>query len=224
MLISGYGPGISRAVAKRFGREGYQLALVARSQDKLEAAVKELGELGITAKAFPCDLGDTARVGQLVQEVRKSLGKISMIHWNAYQSGAGDVTSANVEELKQAFNVGVSSCVVAVQQALEDLKEERGALLITGGGFSSFDDQGDGMIVEYSAMGLGIVKAAQRKLAGVLSKKLAPHGVYVGQVLVLGTVKGTAFDSGNATLEADTVAEQFWKLASERREATAVCR
>ena len=46
-------------------------------------------------------------------------------------------------------------------------------------------------------------------------------GVYVGEVVVTGLVKGTAFDSGNATLEASTIAEKFWQLY-QTRDATSV--
>ena len=41
-------------------------------------------------------------------------------------------------------------------------------------------------------------------------------GVYVGEVVVLGMVKGTVFDSGSATLEASTIAAKFWELYGAR--------
>jgi hypothetical protein len=44
--------------------------------------------------------------------------------------------------------------------------------------------------------------------------------VYVGEVVVLGTVKGTAFDRGQGTLEASAIAEKFWELHQGRAVAT----
>ncbi len=38
----------------------------------------------------------------------------------------------------------------------------------------------------------------------------------MGEVIVTGSVKGTAFDSGNATIEASTIAEKFWELFRAR--------
>src|SRR5262249_15823945 len=70
--------------------------------------------------------------------------------------------------------------------------------------------------VGWNAMGLGIVKAAQHKLAGLLAEKLRGDGIYVGEVMVLGVVKGTAFDAGQGTIEADAVAAKFWDLYSRR--------
>ena len=44
--------------------------------------------------------------------------------------------------------------------------------------------------------------------------------VALGPVVVLGSVKGTAFDSGHATLEASSVANKFWELFQGRSEAS----
>ncbi len=38
IIIGGYGTGISKAIAKKFGAEGFSLALVARNPDKVSAA------------------------------------------------------------------------------------------------------------------------------------------------------------------------------------------
>ncbi len=51
----------------------------------------------------------------------------------------------------------------------------------------------------------------------LLSKSLQTDGVYVGEVVVTGLVKGTEFDAGNATLEASTIADKFWELLSRAR-------
>ena len=65
------------------------------------------------------------------------------------------------------------------------------------------------MAVQWNAMGTALGKAAQHKLVGLLAAKLSADGIYVGEVVVLGMVKGTRFDSGNATLEASTVADEI---------------
>ncbi len=106
---------------------------------------------------------------------------------------------------------------VAVQAALPDLKSEKNsAVLVTGGGFALYDPAVDAMAVKFGAMGTALGKAAQHKLVGLLADKLRADGIYVGEVMVLGMVKGTRFDSGNATLEASTVADQFWSLYESR--------
>jgi len=216
ILVCGHGPGISDAVARQFGGQGFAVALVARRADKLAAAVDALGKRGVTAQAFPADLSDPAAVTGLVAKVRAGLGPIAVVHWNAYTGAAGDLTTASAAELRGTLDLGVVGLVAAVQAALPDLKAHAGSVLVTGGGLAFYDDKVDGLAVEWRTMGLAVTKAAQHKLVGVLGARLAKDNIYVGEVVVLGLVKGTAFDTGNATIEPASVAARFWDLHTAR--------
>lgn len=221
ILIGGYGPGISSAVARRFGREGWQAALVGRTAERLEAGVAALAKDGITAKAFACDLGDPAAVKQLVGRVREGLGPVTAIHWNAYAGLAGDLTTCDLDDFRTVLDVGVVGTVAAVQAALPDLREQDdAAVLITGGGFAYYADEVDGMIAQYGAMGLGVAKAAQHKLTGVLHHKLRADGIYVGSIVVTGAVAGTAFAQGRDGLDPDAIGDAFWQLYQDRTDVT----
>jgi short-subunit dehydrogenase len=220
LLVCGYGSGISDAVARKFGADGFSVALVARSEDKLTAAAKTLTDAGVKAQGFVCDLSDTKAVAGLVEKVRAALGPITVIHWNAYAGTAGDLTTASVAEIHASLDVGVTSLIVATQAALPDLRAQKGAVLVTGGGLSTYDEKVDAMAVSWNAMGLALAKAAQHKAAGLLHAKLAPEGVYVGEVVVMGSVKGTAFDQGGSTLEASSIADAFHALYTKRDVAT----
>jgi hypothetical protein len=77
----------------------------------------------------------------------------------------------------------------------------------------------DALAAKFGGMGLSVAKAAQHKLVGVLHAKLAPEGVFVGEVTVLGIVKGTAADRGQGTIEASAVAERFLTLYRGERSA-----
>ncbi|MEO8904915.1 MAG: SDR family NAD(P)-dependent oxidoreductase [Polyangiaceae bacterium] len=220
IVVCGHGPGISEAVARRFGKEGYSVALVARNAQRLAASEKSFLDAKLSAKAFPCDLGDPEAVRQLMAEVSASLGPVAVVHWNAYAGRAGDLKTASTEDLQAVLNVGVVGMIAAVQAALPDLRANKGALLITGGGFAFYDPAVDAAATQYGAAGLALAKAAQHKAAGLLGKALQGDGVYVGEVIVTGSVKGTAFDGGQATLEASTVADKFWSLFQARDAAS----
>lgn len=217
IVVCGHGPGISDAVARKFGSEGFSVALVARNAERLSASVAALNANGVKAQAFATDLGDLSAVTALFGKVRESLGPVSVIHWNAYAGVAGDLLTAPLGDLQTVLNVGVVGLVAAVQGAYADLKaSEKPAVLVTGGGFAFYDPNVDAMATQFNAMGLATSKAAQHKLVGLLSQKLKADGIYVGEVVVTAMVKGTAFDFGNATLEASTVAAKFWELYSAR--------
>jgi NADP-dependent 3-hydroxy acid dehydrogenase YdfG len=220
IVVCGHGSGISDAVARRFGKEGHAVAIVARSAERLDAAAQSLVAAGVKAQAFVCDLGDTEAVKKLIADVHAALGPIAVLHWNAYVGGAGDLKTASADELRTVLNVTVHGLIAAAQAALPDLKAQKGALLVTGGGFAFYDARVDAAATQFHAAGLAIGKAAQHKAVGLLSKALEGEGVYVGEVVVTGLVKGTAFDSGNATLEASTIAEKFWQLYRDRDPAS----
>jgi NAD(P)-dependent dehydrogenase (short-subunit alcohol dehydrogenase family) len=215
MLVGGHGPGISDAVARRFAREGFVPALVARDGERVRAAAAAIGG---GARGFACDLGDPAAIVRLVAEVRAALGPIAAVHWAAYAGGAGNLLSAPVAELRQQLDVSTVGLVAAVQAALPDLESARGSVLVAGGGLSTYDPGVDAMAVNWGAMGLSVAKAAQHKTCGLLAAALAPRGVYVAEIVVGGAVKGTAFDRGQATIDARDLAERFWSLHVGRAE------
>ena len=222
ILVCGYGPGISAAVAEKFGGEGFSVALVARNAERLDAAVKSLAAKRIEAAAFPADLGDPGAAAGVVARARASLGPIAVIHWNAYGAGAGDLLNADAAAIRASLDVATTSLVLTVQAALPDLrKSDAPAVLVTNGGFGLVDAQMDAVGVQYDSMGISVANAAKNKLVGLLAKKLEPDGVYVGQVMVLGTVKGTAWDQGNATLDPRAIGEKFWSIYRERKEVRA---
>ncbi len=217
ILLAGFGPGISSALAERFGQAGFQLALVARSADKLGASVKELEKKGFRAQAFPADLSDPASAASVVGRVRESLGPIDALAWIAYSGAAGDALAAEPGEVRKALDIATTSLLAAVHAALPDLRARKGAVLVTNGGFGLFDEKIDAMCVESGAMGLAMANSAKHKLVGMLAHKLRRDGVYVGEVMVLGVVKGTAFDRGGmGNLEPASVAAKFWEIYDAR--------
>ena len=92
--------------------------------------------------------------------------------------------------------------------------------MVTNGGLGFFNPAVDKMGVDWNAMGLSLANSAKHKLVRLLSHKLQPEGIFVGEVVVLSVVKGTAFDPGNATLEPTKVADAFWNLYTARNEAS----
>jgi NAD(P)-dependent dehydrogenase (short-subunit alcohol dehydrogenase family) len=217
MIIAGFGTGISMAVAERFGREGFTLALVARNAERLAAGAQALAAKGVRAEAFVSDLSNPEAVKAVIGEVRAKLGPISVLHWNAYMGAAGDLLTAPTAEIRALFDVPVTSLIAAVQAALPDLAAQKNsAILVTNGGLGLIDPAVDAMAVGWNTMGLAVANAAKHKAVGLLSAKLQPQAIYVGEVIVLQPVKGTSWDNGTATLEASTIAGRFWDLYSAR--------
>jgi NADP-dependent 3-hydroxy acid dehydrogenase YdfG len=223
IVIVGYGPGISTGVAETFGAQGFNVALVGRSQKRLDAGVAALAAKNITAAAFPADAGNPTAIKSAIAAARAKFGSVTALQWNAYGSGeTGDLLTADPATLSSAvFDVSIAGLVAATAEALPDLKAAGdGALLITNGAFGDLDPTIDGYAVNGKNMGLALANAAKKKLVGLLVQRLKPEGVYVGEITIAGSIKGTAWDSGNNpnAIEPARVGAAFYKLYADRTE------
>jgi len=220
IIVAGYGPGVSTAVAERFGKEGFAVALVARNAARLAEGQKALSSSGIRAEVFPADLSQPETAHAVVAKVREKLGPISVLHWNAYSGAAGDLLRADIGAIRGVMDVAVTSLVMAVQEALPDLRAQKGGVLVTNGGFAYYDPKIDEAGVKFNSMGLSAANAAKHKMVGMLAHRLKDEGVYIGEVVIRGTVKGSAWDTGNADVDPAAVAAKFWELWSARKETS----
>lgn len=218
IIVVGFGPGISTGVAETFGAKGFNVALVGRTKDRLDAGVAALEAKGINAAAFVADAASPASISGAVAEVRSVFGDIAAIQWNAYGSGAGgDLLTAGTAEIGGIFDVAINGLLAAVQAALPDLKANKGAVLVTNGAFGDLDAQVDHYAVASNNMALAVANAAKHKLVRLLAARLKNEGVYVGEVMIAGSIKGTAWAEGNPNaIEQSRVGEAFYGLYDKR--------
>lgn len=211
IIICGYGPGISDAVARRFGKAGHPVAIVARNTRRLADGVAALEAEGIKARAFVADLGDVEAVRRTITDVRTALGPIGIVHWNAYSNIDGDLLSTAPADLSQSLTLRVVGYVAAVQASLADLEKNQGAILATSGVMAFYGPKIDIFAKDFGVLAISV--AAQHKATGLLAQTLAPRGIYVGEVVVNGFVKGSeGATHHDATVEPKYIADQFWNL------------
>jgi NADP-dependent 3-hydroxy acid dehydrogenase YdfG len=222
-VVVGFGPGVSTAVAEKFGAEGFSVALVGRSEDRLAAGVQALKAKGIGAVAVPGDAADPTAIRGAIAKARAELGPLTVIHWNAYGGAeAGDFVTGDPAAVKDIFDIGVVGLLSAVQEALPDLKTaDGGAVLVTNGAFGAMAPAMDALAVQMNVMGVALANAAKAKLVGLLAVRLKDDGVYVGEVTIAGAVKGTAW-AGEDGIEGSKIADTFWRLYQARDENRAM--
>jgi NAD(P)-dependent dehydrogenase (short-subunit alcohol dehydrogenase family) len=217
LIVFGYGPGISHATAERFGREGYSLALVGRNAGRLAEGASRLKASGLDARAYRSDAADLAMIRQTVTEIRNDLGPVSAVLWTAFRSGGvTDVLSTRPENIERVFDIGVAGLLACVQEVLDDLKSTPGAaILVANGAVGENTSPADGYAKLLGIDGVGLENAAKSKLVGILAERLREFDVYVGEVTIAGSVKGTATATPTA-IGASAIAETFWSLTQTR--------
>src|SRR5258707_3397769 len=79
IAVFGVGPGLARSVARRFGREGFQVALVARNQYRLDAYTGDLAADGIRAAGFAGDITDRDALPGMIEAITARFGPIDVL-------------------------------------------------------------------------------------------------------------------------------------------------
>ena len=153
--------------------------------------------------------------------VPKSVPSACCIGTHTEARGPEICLAANGAALKGVFDVAIFGLLAAANEALADLKNSNNAaILVSNGAFGDVSPEIDEYVVKSNAMGLALGNAAKNKLVGLLAQRLKNDGIYVGEVMVHGTIKGTSWGNGNS-LDPAIIAEKYWELYQSRRETRA---
>jgi NADP-dependent 3-hydroxy acid dehydrogenase YdfG len=131
MLITGASSGIGAETARQAAKEGYRLALAARSKDKLEALVDELG--ADRAFAVACDVTDFEDQKRMVQAVIDHYGRIDAVFANAGVGGRpAGFAGGSVDDWKEMVDVNILGAAYTLRASLDEVKKNKGHVLLTG--------------------------------------------------------------------------------------------
>ncbi len=206
IAIVGAGPGLGLSIARRFGREGFAVALVSRSAANLDRLSAELATSGIQAAGFAADVRDRPTVIKALDAADR-LGPVDVLEYSPASHGAPpspaamtDVLHVTAENVQPQVEFYVYGAIAAVQAVLPGMLDRgRGTLLFTTGASSA---------VTMPSMGnVGIAGAGLRNYALALNAALAGRGVYAAHVPL-----AVYIGSGGPATHPDTIAELYWDL------------
>jgi short-subunit dehydrogenase len=225
IAVFGAGTGLGVSVARRFGREGFRVALVARRKDRLDTLVAQLADEGIEAAPFPADLADPAQVPALVDAIRDRFGRIDVVEYGPISGDQGFtpatvLDAATLERLSRLF---LLTPVEVVRAVLPEMTERGdGAILLTHG-YSAAQP------MPYLS-GVGPVMSAARNYLYSLSGELEGTGVYAGTLTIAAMIARS--EAAEAPAEAmpaelpggfeltivdpDDLAEYYWDMYTRR--------
>lgn len=115
-IVTGASSGIGLACAQAFARRGTQVALVARTKERLEEAAREIGEA--RAAAFPLDVTDRAAVAGLPARVVERFGRLDLLVNNAGANARGPLSHLTPEEIAQVLETHLVAPALLVRSAL----------------------------------------------------------------------------------------------------------
>ena len=199
-MVVGAGPGVSGSVARRFAREGYDVALVGIAEEVLTALSDELRSLGAAAEWTVVDITDVDAAAAEVAKLGERFGRVDVLHFNPSAFREKDPLSLTVPELLEDVALGVGALLTSVQAA-RPFMSAGGRVTVTGS--MAADKPWN------RAASLGVQKAGIRNLVHSLDATLEPEGIRAVSV----TVRGTLSKEGPFT--PDRVAEAVWSAANQ---------
>jgi NAD(P)-dependent dehydrogenase (short-subunit alcohol dehydrogenase family) len=202
LAIVGAGPGLGSALARRFAREGWAVALVARRQETIDAGLAELEDLGVNTCGARADVADRELVDRAFNTIVDTLGVPDVVVYNASVYQAEAVLELSLEALELALDIHVVGAFNTAQCAIAAMRG-------TDDGVLAFTVNSLARSPEAMSAALSIGKGAQLNLALSLERELEGTSIQVGVVTVCGPIKaGTFYDP-------DRIADVYWELATQ---------
>ncbi|TFD50616.1 SDR family NAD(P)-dependent oxidoreductase [Cryobacterium frigoriphilum] len=204
IAIIGAGPGLGAAVARKFGREGFSIALISRSQSKLDAMAAELTAAGFTASAYAADVRTPATLEDALARAAAELGPITALQYSPlpsrdYLKPVLEMTPELALEALQFSALGLIHAARAVLPAMRQAGS--GSIIMINGGTS--------VKARAGFAGTSIAFPAESAYGEMLHDALEGEGIRVNQLVIPGGIPQLQLPGG-----IDDVADRIWDLHS----------
>lgn len=215
ILITGASKGIGLAVARRFAALGANLFLIARGEEGLATARREIGTdfPSVTIATHACDVSDFAAIAQAVEAMREQLGEVHGVVNNAGFAIADHFEQMEPQAFTRLMEVNYLGSVFTTKAALP---------YMTSGTFVSFTSSVVGFLGAFGYTGYSAAKFALIGFAECLDQELVDRGIQVSVLCPQDTdTPGLSTENGSKPFETaelskgaklmspDAVAEQF---------------
>ncbi|NNF67254.1 MAG: SDR family NAD(P)-dependent oxidoreductase [Gammaproteobacteria bacterium] len=203
--VTGASYGIGRALALELGRRGARVAVSARSTEKLESLVAEIGS--DKALAVPFDVTDQEANNDAAAKIASHFGAMDIVVFNAGSCEYVNTDKFDSALFERMMKINFLSMVYGIEAVLPYLRKSSDPLLV---GMSSTAAYGG--LPRSEAYGAS--KAAIRNMLASLRLDLASDGIPVS-VICPGFVKTPLTDKNDFPMPMQITAEEA---------ATAICK
>jgi NAD(P)-dependent dehydrogenase (short-subunit alcohol dehydrogenase family) len=216
--VLGVGPGLGAAIARRFAREGFAVALMARREESMAAVREEIEDSGGEALPVTTDATDPDSVATAFERVRAELGDPEVFVYNAGAFQMGGVLEVSPDMFDECFKANCAGAFYAAREVLPAMVEAgRGTILLTG---ATASVRGS---ARFSALAVG--KFGLRALAQSMAREFGPQGIHVSHIIVDGQINTPRIQEmspdreDHTMLSPEAIAETYWQLHSQDRTA-----
>jgi NAD(P)-dependent dehydrogenase (short-subunit alcohol dehydrogenase family) len=221
--IAGVGAsaGLGAAVARRFAKGGFRVALTGRSAERVRAVAAEISAAGARAHALPGDVSSAEEVGRIAAEV-SALGTLQAAIFNAGNAVRGTPLELTPEQFEITWRGSTYAGFLFARAVLPALLAAGGGSLLFTGATASL--RGRGPFVAFAA-----AKAGLRSVAQSIAREYGPQGVHAAHIVIDGGIDGerlrtaaphrVAQADADGLLNPEAIAETYWQLHRQHRSA-----
>ncbi|CBG75902.1 MULTISPECIES: SDR family NAD(P)-dependent oxidoreductase [Streptomyces] len=213
IVIVGAGPQLGLAIARTYGTQGYDVALIARSQDKLRQLADVLAAEGIGAAAFPADVLDRTALTQALKDAAAHFGGIDVLEYSpvgGLQTVMTTPAATEPADVQHEMDFQLYGAIAATRAVLPAMREARAGTLLFTTGAGSVDPVPQIANVNAAA-------AALRNWVINLHKELDGTGVQAAHVAINVSI-GTPAIPGFPTAQPEEISPVYWDLHTTKRD------
>ncbi|MGW3291846.1 SDR family NAD(P)-dependent oxidoreductase [Streptomyces sp. NPDC001002] len=214
IAIVGAGPQLGLAIARTFGSQGHDVALISRNRTKLDDLVDTLTAEGITAAAFPADVLDRDTLAQALKDAATRFGGIEVLE---YSPSAGRETTAAIvpataepAHVQHEMELHLYGALVAAEAVLPGMRKARTGTLL-------FTTRAGSINPQPSTAHTSTAMAALRNWAINLHEELADTGIQAAHIGLDVRIATPTF-YGQPRVTADQLSPVYWDLHTIHRD------
>src|SRR4051812_2892008 len=140
VLILGAGPGLGAAIARRFGREGFAVTLVARREQNLLDLADQLRRAGISVDTVTADASNAHGFRTALEDLAQRISP-GVVVYNAALIASDSILAADNDYLLSAHAIDVLGAITAAQVFTPAMRQAGGGTFLATGGYAGVDPQ-----------------------------------------------------------------------------------
>jgi short-subunit dehydrogenase len=183
VLLTGATSGIGKHTALALAKAGYPLALVARSEDKLQQICAEIEALhiqGAVASYVPQDLTELTSLESMVEKIEKDRGSIGVLINNAGMGYLKPLLETPIQEWQQVLDLNLTAVFALTQSVVRRMVERREGLVVNLCSIAAqrtFPNWGAYSASKFALLALSRTLAQEVRISGVRVTALCPGAV-----------------------------------------------
>lgn len=157
-VVTGGNGGLGQCICRALARAGCDVAVVyARSREQAESVAREIGALGVRARALGCDVSDPAAVQSLVQQVLSDFGRVDvLVNDAAYNKWIpfGDLDALSFDEWRKILSINLDGPMLCIKHFAPALKRHGQGRVVNISSIAGLSPSGSSIPYAVSKAGL----------------------------------------------------------------------